>query len=418
MKSLELTPFQFGPFQGKRRVTWFGWRYDYGEHKLIQAAESPGWLQPFIPRIEAFGSLAPDSIRQVLCTEYEAGSGIGWHRDKPHFEEVFGLSLASPCRFRFRRRVARRMGTPWFRSRPALSLYVVGSLPPRVGAQHPAGDRAAILHYLPQHGRDSAIQRPGAIGFSVATLETIKGLAEAITGRSRPTTGAARKLVRSRKAHLFRFRDDGFVPNHPWWPLIIYRGTVRLPEEFDPAAVFEQLFAGHGWGRSWRNGVYEYVHYHSRIHEVLGVARGRGTVRFGGDDGRKIELKAGDVAILPAGTGHQALAASEDFLVVGAYPPKRKLRPVPPARRSREGDRDDSKRRPSADRPGVRRQRSPDPQLENPTLRPGGTVLSRQGRADPCSAACRQAVFSTSLCSRRGHRATRHCRGCNPGSAD
>jgi alkylated DNA repair dioxygenase AlkB len=103
--SLELAPFQFGPFQGKRRVTWFGWRYDYGEHKLIPAAAIPGWLQLFIPRIEAFGSLAPGSIRQVLCTEYEAGSGIGWHRDKPHFEEVFGLSLASPCRFRFRRRV-------------------------------------------------------------------------------------------------------------------------------------------------------------------------------------------------------------------------------------------------------------------------------------------------------------------------
>jgi uncharacterized protein YjlB len=83
----------------------------------------------------------------------------------------------------------------------------------------------------------------------------------------------------------------------------------------------EDLFEKTGWGDSWRNGIYDYVHYHSRIHEVLGIARGKGTVRFGGNKGRTFQLRAGDVAILPAGTGHQCLAASADFLVVGAYPP-------------------------------------------------------------------------------------------------
>lgn len=128
-------------------------------------------------------------------------------------------------------------------------------------------------------------------------------------------------LVRNRKASEFRFADDGFIPNHPRWPLVVYRDAVSLPQEFDPAAVFEDLFDHHGWGDSWRNGVFDYPHYHSRIHEVLGIARGSANVRFGGERGRTLAVKAGDVAVLPAGTGHQCLGASGDFLVVGAYPP-------------------------------------------------------------------------------------------------
>jgi uncharacterized protein YjlB len=153
----------------------------------------------------------------------------------------------------------------------------------------------------------------------VILLENIKRLAEKATGWRRPDDPLA--LVRERKPQTYVFKDDGVIPNHPKWPLIIYKSVVRLPDELDPAAVFEELFASHGWGRSWRDGVYDYVHYHSRIHEVLGVARGSGRVQFGGPKGRALALKAGDVAILPAGTGHQSLKASADFLVVGAYPP-------------------------------------------------------------------------------------------------
>jgi uncharacterized protein YjlB len=155
----------------------------------------------------------------------------------------------------------------------------------------------------------------------MAVLESLKKMAEKATSVARPSRGQAKSLVRARKANTFSFKDDGVIPNNAHWPLVLYRGAISLPDILDPAAIMEDLFDENGWGDSWRNGIYDYVHYHSRIHEVLGIAKGKGTVRFGGNNEKTIQLKAGDVAILPAGTGHQCLAASADFLVVGAYPP-------------------------------------------------------------------------------------------------
>jgi uncharacterized protein YjlB len=158
-------------------------------------------------------------------------------------------------------------------------------------------------------------------GIGMPLLEDIKKTAERVTGWGRPSPSEITRALRQRKPHTFRFEDDGIIPNNPFLPLVLYRSPLHFAAGVDPAAMFEDLFERNGWGDSWRNGVYDYVHYHSRIHEVLGIARGSGLVRFGGSNGRKIRLKAGDVAILPAGTGHECLEASRDFLVVGAYPP-------------------------------------------------------------------------------------------------
>ncbi|WP_454631458.1 alpha-ketoglutarate-dependent dioxygenase AlkB [Bradyrhizobium cenepequi] len=100
--ALPLQPFQFGQYQGKRRVASFGFRYDYTERRLREAESVPDWLGPVIELVEAFGGPQTE-IAQVLCTEYDTGVGIGWHRDKPQFDRIFGLSLGSPCKFRFRR---------------------------------------------------------------------------------------------------------------------------------------------------------------------------------------------------------------------------------------------------------------------------------------------------------------------------
>jgi uncharacterized protein YjlB len=150
-------------------------------------------------------------------------------------------------------------------------------------------------------------------------VESIKSAVGRITGANKLGPRALAAHRRRRKPQTIRFKDDGDIPNNPL-PFVLYGGAVALADSADPAAIFEQLFAANGWGDSWRNGIYTYVHYHSRIHEVLGVARGQARVRFGGDGGRIVEVKAGDVAVLPAGTGHQCLGASDDFLVVGAYP--------------------------------------------------------------------------------------------------
>ncbi len=110
------------------------------------------------------------------------------------------------------------------------------------------------------------------------------------------------------------FADDGVIPNSRL-PVLVYRD---VPEAHD-AADCERLFAAHGWRGAWRNGIYPFHHFHSNAHEVLGIVAGSATVMLGGPQGRELRVGAGDVLVLPAGTGHRNLG-DDGLLVVGAYP--------------------------------------------------------------------------------------------------
>jgi alkylated DNA repair dioxygenase AlkB len=108
LAALPFEPFDFHGHLAKRQVVGFGYRYDYTSRQVRTAAPIPDFLSPLREKIAAFAGQRPEAFQQMLINEYRPGAGIGWHRDKPQFEEVVGVSLMAPCTLRFRRKAGSR----------------------------------------------------------------------------------------------------------------------------------------------------------------------------------------------------------------------------------------------------------------------------------------------------------------------
>lgn len=117
----------------------------------------------------------------------------------------------------------------------------------------------------------------------------------------------------------YRFRATVEIPNNPTLPLVAYRGAFSGKPERVATAFENQLLLG-GWQAAWRWGVYNFPHYHSTAHEVLGCYQGAAKIRFGHSNGITLIVEAGDVVVIPAGVAHQNLESSANFHVVGGYP--------------------------------------------------------------------------------------------------
>jgi alkylated DNA repair dioxygenase AlkB len=102
LATLPFQPFDFGGYLANRRVVGYGLRYDYGERRVLETEPIPAFLEPLRQQVATFAGTPAEAFVQVLINEYLPGAGVGWHRDRPQFGEVVGVSLLSPCPFRFR----------------------------------------------------------------------------------------------------------------------------------------------------------------------------------------------------------------------------------------------------------------------------------------------------------------------------
>jgi alkylated DNA repair dioxygenase AlkB len=134
VETLPFAPFQFQGWEGKRETVSFGWRYDFSAARMDPAPPIPGFLLPLRARAADFAGLAEDAFEQALVIRYGAGAGIGWHRDRPVFDTVVGVSLLSPCVLRFRRRRGRGFDRFSLGAAPRSAYLLTGEI--RHGWEH------------------------------------------------------------------------------------------------------------------------------------------------------------------------------------------------------------------------------------------------------------------------------------------
>ena len=126
--ALDLSPFKFQGWIGKRLTRTFGWRYDFEDRSFAPAEPLPGWLLPLRDKAAAFGGMDPSEFVHALVTRYDPGAGIGWHRDRPQFGKVVGVSLGAPATLRFRRRGKTRFQRANLELQPRSAYLLAGEV--------------------------------------------------------------------------------------------------------------------------------------------------------------------------------------------------------------------------------------------------------------------------------------------------
>ncbi len=128
------------------------------------------------------------------------------------------------------------------------------------------------------------------------------------------------QYVKDSKSITYLINPVDYFPNNDQLPVIIYKDVFNF-EKGKEASIIENVFKENGWQNSWRNSIYNYHHYHSKAHEVIGIYNGEADIQLGGPNGKELSVKKGDVIILPAGVSHKCLVCSREFACIGAYPP-------------------------------------------------------------------------------------------------
>jgi alkylated DNA repair dioxygenase AlkB len=144
LPALPFKQFEFHGFLGKRRVVSFGWRHDFNGGGLGKAGAIPEFLLPVRERAAHFAGLQPSALEHVLLIEYAPGASIGWHKDRPAFDDVIGISLLSPCTFRLRRKARAKWDRRSFTAEPRSAYLLRGcsrtewehSIPPLDGLRY------------------------------------------------------------------------------------------------------------------------------------------------------------------------------------------------------------------------------------------------------------------------------------------